>query len=158
MNQRYRTLFTTFVATLVLVGGMAFAQAELFLVVQRGSLAAVTDVIGLGADVNARDAFGLTPLMVAASTNYDESVHIALVRSGADINARTPEGWTALMYAARDNKNPEVVTALLDLGADPTLENDEMLNAQAYAGANSFMRVSGIFETLQQLDGQPSTP
>ncbi|MDZ7705652.1 MAG: ankyrin repeat domain-containing protein [Trueperaceae bacterium] len=158
MNQTYRTLLTTFVAMLALAGGAAFAQAELFLVVQRGSPAAVADVIELGADLNARDAFGLTPLMVAASTNYDETVHITLIRAGADVNARTPEGWTALMYAARDNKNPEVITALLELGADPTLINDDGLTAQAYAGANSFMRVSGIFETLQRLDGQPSTP
>ena len=84
--------------------------------------ATVQDCLGAGADPNARDVFGLTPLHRAAEISQTPAVITALVNAGADPNARTERpsayGFTPLHLAAF-GQTPAVVTALLNAGADP---------------------------------------
>ena len=54
-------------------------------------------LLKLGADVNARDEDGLTPLMNAAGQGDPDLIH-CLLAGGADTQARDNEGLTALMY------------------------------------------------------------
>ena len=75
-----------------------------------------------GADVEARNRWGWTPLHGAAGSNRSQVV-AELVRAGADLNARDSTGNTPL-HASRHNLHAEVVYLLLKLGADPTLVND----------------------------------
>ena len=78
-----------------------------------------------GADPNALDSNGRTPLQWAAGNSDDPAVLTALLDAGADPNARDKRGWTPLHWATRNNENPAVLAALLDAGADATLKNDD---------------------------------
>lgn len=82
----------------------------------------VDQLIGLGANVNARERNGRTPLHHAANNGHLEVIEL-LVRSGADTEARDVEGMTPLMWAriSRTGRKNEIVATLLSLGA----ENDE---------------------------------
>ena len=107
--------------------------SESFLdLVKEADAATVQAAIDAGADIEARDEYGYTPLMLA--TFYYAEAHIrnvevvqALTNAGADLEARTEYGWTPLMYAARDNENAAVVQLLLDAGADLEARSDSQL-------------------------------
>ena len=79
--------------------------------------------INAGADVNARDEGGRTPLMVAAF-NANPEVIKTLITAGADVNATGKYGWTPLMVAGRYSENPEVFRTLIAAGADVNARND----------------------------------
>ena len=70
-----------------------------------------------GADVNALDRSGLTPLQVAAASNTNSSAIQLLLDAGADINARGKNGLTPLHDAAGMNTNTEIIQPLLNAGA-----------------------------------------
>ena len=76
-------------------------------------------LINLGADVNAKDNFGRTPLMEVADNGYFDVVKL-LILNGADIQAVDESGNTALVYAvtgyrANFDSNYKVVRLLLDV-------------------------------------------
>ena len=58
--------------------------------------AVVTALVNAGADLEARDESGLTPLHVAAGGSAVPAVVTALVNAGADLEARTESGLTPL--------------------------------------------------------------
>ena len=78
----------------------------------------VTACIRAGADVNARDDDGRTPLHYAAQYGDDPAVITVLVGATADVDARSDDGETPLHRAAQFNGNPAMITALTDSGAD----------------------------------------
>ena len=88
---------------------------------QRGDAVTVTQVqaaLNNGADANAADEVGITPLMMAAYFRHDDCVSL-LISKGADVNAKQHGGWTPLMWAARAG-NIVGVKILLSKGADAT--------------------------------------
>jgi ankyrin repeat protein len=101
----------------------AMSGALLQLVPPRGSAAGfgntelITQVIALGADVNAKDGAGRTPLMLAAGSEYFSTDTIQLlIDAGADMNAISSSGETALDFAKRGGQAP-VVELLAKAGA-----------------------------------------
>ena len=80
----------------------------------------MAELIDRGADVNARNEHGQTPLHLAAYRSEDPEIFALLLDSGADIEA-LEEGINSsvLHIAAYLNPNPEVVALLLDRGRGP---------------------------------------
>ena len=76
----------------------------------------VACLIASGADVNCRDADGMTPLMYAAFKNGVHFVHM-LINAGANPYAMDNEGFTALHHACME-KNIMVVNYLLKVAPD----------------------------------------
>ena len=73
-----------------------------------------------GADPNASNAIGWTPLHWAANAVWSNDQVIALlIDRGADVNARDSDGLTPLHYAAT-NSHPSIVHLFIDRGADPS--------------------------------------
>jgi len=71
-----------------------------------------------GADVNARDERGWTPLRLAMVSNQRAGVVAALLEAGADVNSPGHRGLTPLHEAAAQRGNLDVVRILLEAGAD----------------------------------------
>jgi ankyrin repeat protein len=71
----------------------------------------VRAAIAAGADINARDEFGSTPLAYAVSEKRPDVVAV-LLESGADVMVQDDEGSTAL-HSAIEHRLPEVAAALV---------------------------------------------
>jgi murein DD-endopeptidase MepM/ murein hydrolase activator NlpD len=145
-----------------LISGKTEPQAtkqdtNLFNLVKTDDVASVQAAISSGANVNAQDQYGQTPLMYAASSSTNPDILDALLKAGATLNAQTSTGWTALMYAARDTKNLETALLLMNAGADPSLKNSDGQSAADLARSNTGMSTS-LFERLSELANGPFDP
>jgi N-acyl-D-amino-acid deacylase len=75
-------------------------NGTLFNIARRSDVAAMRLLVDRGANVNARDNQGRTPLMAACTSDlYSAEVVRFLLQRGADVNARTPAGDTAMSLA-----------------------------------------------------------
>jgi len=89
------------ICTLLANAAPAAMDSEFRAVLREGNAAKVRAALDRGADVNARDAAGNTPLMLV--TVYSDAATMRLLLNrGADVNAANTEGATALMRAAVD--------------------------------------------------------
>ena len=81
--------------------------------------AAATALLAAGADANARDTLGETPLHKAVRQEDDSASFMVtlLIEAGADANARTNDGLTLLHLAASLDR-ASVISALLEAGAE----------------------------------------
>lgn len=89
---------------------------------EKGYEKKVKSLIDSGADVNAANQFGVTPLMFAAAKGHQKVVEY-LVEQGADVHAADEHGMTALMLAAEKGRQG-VVKTLIDHGAQVNATND----------------------------------
>lgn len=96
----------------------------------------VQAAIEKGADVNARDEHGMTPLMYAALSSLYPGVIFTLIRAGADMNARDVNTATLLMLAAEGN-GPEMITALVDAGLDVNAQDKDGWTALMFAAVTT---------------------
>lgn len=67
-------------------------------------------LIKAGADVNTRNDYGTTALMLATINGQTDTVK-KLIKAGADVNAKNDDGLTALQLASEQN-NTEIVNIL----------------------------------------------
>ena len=119
------------ILTLCLTVGAGFSQGsptdELLEIVRTGwnkEINRTQLLIDQGADVNAKNKYGDTPLVMAARMGSNKTVAILLAR-GADVNIPSRNGWTPILHASQrihNNNNPhlsvEIINALIDKGAD----------------------------------------
>jgi ankyrin repeat protein len=95
----------------------------------RGDAPSVSTLLGQGANPNAVDLGGLTPLHHAAKVGHAPILQ-ALLKAGAKTETRDPNGFTALAIAASLG-HAAAVQALAQAGADP--------NAATRSGATPMM-------------------
>jgi ankyrin repeat protein len=94
---------------------------ELIRVARENNLSEVRRLLSVGADVNAKDNRGSTPLHWA-SLRAHVQVAKELLEHGADIEAKDNGGWMPL-HRASDLGHSQVVKELLDHGADIEAKN-----------------------------------
>jgi len=115
----------------LLVSVVSAGQLEeiLYNAVRENNISKVERAIYAGAEINAKDELGWTPLMSAAFHDYFDIARF-LIEKGADVNAKTPQGFTALIIASGE-KSLLVSRILTANGAD--------VNAQTKTGLSSLM-------------------
>lgn len=85
---------------------------------QKGQKDVVRALLKKGAEVEAKDRNGWTPLAFAVNSGNTDISHI-LFDKGADVNAKDEHGTTALMLAtSKEDASIVVVKALIAKGAD----------------------------------------
>ena len=94
----------------------------------------VRSSFGGGANVNARDDDGRTPLHWAAAVNDHPAVIQVLLDNGANVEAKADQGFTPLHTAASENENAAVIHTLLGNGADIEARTNEGKTGRAGAG------------------------
>jgi uncharacterized protein len=112
-------------------------------------MANTTRLLSEGADVNAADDDGFTPLHAAASRDSRDIVRL-LVDAGADVNAKSKMGETPLYNAVR-NTTPaglDIMRLLRESGADPTVETANGSSALRFASRFGKPEVQEIFADL----------
>ena len=112
----------------------------------------MTFLISRGADVNARDLRGQTPLVLASDMGFVEGVQV-LVKNGAHVDESSATGETPLI-AAVHRRDLAMVRVLLTAGANPDRADNSGRSARDYAqlgGKNSAL--SALIDQLAQPAG-----
>ena len=81
-----------------------------------------------GADVNAEDLYGGTPLMYATESGYVDLVKFLVDCKDIDINQRDRYGRTALALC-NSKENKEIIQCLIDHGIDKTISIGKIVNS-----------------------------
>eukprot|EP00753_Platysulcus_tardus_P012864 PLAT3561.1.p1 GENE.PLAT3561.1~~PLAT3561.1.p1 ORF type:complete len:249 (+),score=76.34 PLAT3561.1:105-851(+) len=98
----------------------------------RAQSAAVVEALSAaGAELEAADNGGQTPLFTASFNGHDEAV-AALIAAGADLNAVNKQGWTALITASY-NGHKRVVELLMAAAADTAHKDNSGRTAEEWA-------------------------
>jgi len=103
-----------------------------------------------GADVEARNSSGQTPLLYSSYAGFQRAVEL-LLDKGATFRYQDRNGRTPLHYAAREGQ-AAVVELLLGKGADPALKDGQGLTPLEYAAQRDRRAVLEVFLRLGRFD------
>lgn len=112
-----------------------------------GNLKTVQQHINAGTDLNKKDDYGSTPLIISATFGKTD-VAKALINGGADLNLTGADGSTALHTSAFYCRT-KIVEALINAGADKNLKNNYGSTALESVLA-PFEKVKPIYEQLNK--------
>jgi ankyrin repeat protein len=119
-------------------------QTGLHIVTARRDLTWVQFLIAKGANVNARDNRGVTPLVLACEMGFIEGVD-ELIKSGARIDEANNTGETPLISAVH-RKDLALVRMLIKAGANPDRPDNSGRSARDYATLDKGSAVLGEIE------------
>lgn len=93
----------------------------------------IDELLKRGANPNARDEEGRTPLMLSCTLGWShEDWVLAIIDAGADIHAADKQGKTCLMHAA-SHMLEEVILRLVLLGVDVDVQDEQGMTALMYS-------------------------
>ncbi|MDD5463174.1 MAG: ankyrin repeat domain-containing protein [Methylococcales bacterium] len=106
----------------------------IIIALKKGYIVIANILLIAGADPDAYDGHGFTPLLLACGKDTTGYKKIAekLIRLGADVNARDPLGWTPLLLALSTGA-VEVIELLLEHGSNPSVRTRKGENAMSLA-------------------------
>ena len=104
--------------TIVDARDLSTGETGLHVTVRRGDLGWTGFLLAHGANPNARDRDGETPLLIATVVGFDEGVRVLTQIGGVQIDAANQLGETPLLKAVQA-RNPVSARYLLDAGANP---------------------------------------
>jgi len=123
--------------------------------ITRGDLAEIDRLLADGAEVDARDRYGQSGLLIAARLGHREVVE-RLIGHGADLNRTAKFRLSPLMFAAM-NGHADIARLLVDAGADVSLQGG---GASGFAGrtAADLARARGDEELAAWLEAKRLQP
>ena len=111
------------------------------------------EILRHGPDVNARDSWGCTPLMVAISSRSIDCVEL-LVKYGADLELREYYYNATSLQIALHNRLYDVISLLLDYGADINVTGSKKFPTPLIQAAET--RVIPLIRLLLEYGARPS--
>jgi ankyrin repeat protein len=124
----------------------------LHIVTLRRDLTWMEFLIAKGANVNARDAKGVTPLVAASNMNFLEGVEL-LIKSGAKVDESNNSGETPLITAVH-NRNVPLMKLLLQAGANPDRADNSGRSARDYAKLAGTPTLLSVIESDAKAKGK----
>jgi ankyrin repeat protein len=104
-----------------------------------GDAAKVKQAIAKGADVNATDERGWTPLILASRIGGVDAVKF-LIEKGAKVNVKDNAGMTPLMHASAFGHSA-AVKLLIERGADVSMKDNHGDTALEWAGSDEISKL-----------------
>ena len=114
---------------------------NLFIAALQGNVDEIQKHIKAGSDLNEKDEYGSSPLIIAITFNKIEAAK-ALIEAGADLSVSNNEGSTPLHIAAF-LCHIDMVEALLAKGADKNIKN--------FSGSTALGTVEGPFDNVKDI-------
>lgn len=112
-------------------------------------------LLGKGANPNAKDKAGATPLIIAAELGFADGIQLLLAR-GADANLANAQGETPLIKAVQQ-RDASSVRLLLASGADPDI-SDSVAGYSARDYAQQDRRAGTIQRLIKEADDLKKAP
>ena len=109
---------------------------------KEGHVELVEMLLNNGANVNAKNSYGVTALHIASREGHTDIVAM-LLEKGADVNAKSDGGYTALISAS-ESGHTETVAMLLEKGADVNAKTnwgDTALIQASYYGHTEIVKL-----------------
>lgn len=122
-------------STLINARDVTNGQTALHIVTARRDTTWMTYMLAKGANVNAKDVRGVSPLVLACNLGFIEGVQL-LVDRGARIDEPNDAGETPLISAVH-RRDTAMMRVLLKAGADPDRSDNSGRNARDYAKLSS---------------------
>jgi ankyrin repeat protein len=118
-------------STIINTHDVTTGETALIIVTQRRDLTWLVYLLQKGADANAHDSRGVTPLQLAVNLGWFDGV-LQLVAHGADVDYANDAGETPLINAVH-RKDIDMIRLLLKAGADPDKADSSGRTARDYA-------------------------
>ena len=101
---------------------------------------AAVKMLQSGADVDAKDRYGTTPLMITVQNGNLELSKYLVINGGADLDMQDAFGTTALMHAI-DNSHTNIGRMLIKCGANLNIRDNQLSTALHYAASEGYTQM-----------------